>query len=85
MEITEFLSKIKKYSMEVYFLKFGKIEEQLKKIENKIQKESLDDKNYILEKIMEETIKSAPWIRVHMLSFCMFVSGQEEYLSLIHI
>lgn len=79
MEITEFLSKIKKYSMEVYFLKFGKIEEQLKKIENKIQKESLDDKNYILEKIMEETIKSAPWIRVHMLSFCMFVSGQEEY------
>lgn len=79
MEIIDFLKEIDQYSMEIYFLKFGKIEEQLKKIEDNIKKCSLKEENYILEEIMKETAKSAPWIRVHMLSFCMCVGGQEKY------
>ena len=71
--------KISQYSMQTYFMKFGEIEETLKGLENIFKTMSLNEQNIVLIEMMNQIKNAAPWIKVHMLSFCMWGSHQEKY------
>lgn len=71
--------KISQYSMQTYFIKFGEIEETLKELENNFKTMSLNEQNIVLNEMMNLIKNAAPWIKVHMLSFCMWVSHHEKY------
>ena len=72
--------KISQYSMQTYFMKFGEIEETLKELENNFKTMSLNEQNIVLIEMMNQIKNAAPWIKVHMLSFCMWVSHHEKYV-----
>lgn len=79
MTIEQFLNVIKQYTMEEYFAKFGEIEQILKSIEVKISKGTNQEKDNILEEMAEQVSGAKGWMRVHVLSFCVKVSGNPKF------
>lgn len=79
MTIEQFLNVIKQYTMEEYFAKFGEIEQILKSIEVKISKGTNQERDNILEEMAEQVSGAKGWMRVHVLSFCVKVSGNPKF------
>lgn len=79
MEIMEFLDTISKYTMEEYWERYGEIEAQLETIEEVIchsSKQSVED---TVKKIAAYAEQTPLFCRIHLLSFCMKVSGNRTY------
>lgn len=76
MTWSEFIIEINQKSREEYFEIFGEIEERLRRLEYSLNPEQIKD-------IAETTIYSPVWVKIHMLSFCMKVSGQPQYAEQI--
>ena len=81
--IKQFLCTIQKYSLEEYFYKFGEIDKALKKIEDMINDFSKDQKKNILQSMVSNIQEMPPWMRGHILSFCMKVSKEETYAVML--
>ncbi|RHN04199.1 hypothetical protein DWZ31_16870 [Roseburia intestinalis] len=79
MTILEYLDVIKTYPMEDYFARYGEIEQVLKQAEEAIQKNPEETQKSLLREIAGAADNAADWMRVHILSFCMRVSGEEIY------
>ena len=79
MTILEYLNVIKIYPMEEYFARYGEIEQVLKQAEEAIQKNPEETQKSLLQEIAGAADNAAAWMRVHILSFCMKVSGEEIY------
>ena len=79
MTILEYLDVIKTYPMEDYFARYGEIEQVLKQAEEAIQKNPAETQKSLLQEIAGAADNAAAWMRVHILSFCMKVSGEETY------
>lgn len=80
MQIEQFLYTINGYSMELYFSKYGEIEQTLKGLEISMKNLPTDEmRKQILRNIDIQTENAAPWMRVHILSFCTNVSESEYY------
>lgn len=65
--------------MELYFSKYGEIESVLKQIEKTIEHNLIEEQEVILQDVADMTKDVPSWMRVHILSFCMLVSGKEKY------
>lgn len=81
--IKQFLCTIQKYSLEEYFFKFGEIDKTLKKIENMLNDFSKNQQKNILQSMVGNIQEMPPWMRVHILSFCMKVSKEETYAVML--
>ena len=79
MTILEYLDVIKTYPMEDYFARYGEIEQVLKQAEEAIQKNPAETQKSLLQEIAGAADNAAAWMWVHILSFCMKVSGEETY------
>ncbi len=81
--IEQLLCTIKEYSLEEYFYKFGEIEKTLKKIENMLNGFTENQKKNIFQSMVNNIQEMSPWMRVHILSFCMKVSKDELYAIML--
>ena len=81
--IKQFLCTIQKYSLEQYFCKFGEIDKALKKTEDMINDFSKDQQKNILQNMVSNIQEMPPWMRGHILSFCMKVSKEETYAVML--
>lgn len=81
--IKQFLCTIQKYSLEEYFFKFGEIDKTLKKLENMLNDFSKNQQKNILQSMVGNIQEMPPWMRVHILSFCMKVSKEETYAVML--
>ena len=81
--IKQFLCTIQKYSLEEYFFKFGEIDKTLKKLENMLNDFSKKQQKNILQSMVGNIQEMPPWMRVHILSFCMKVSKEETYAVML--
>lgn len=79
MTIEEFFYIIGKYTLQEYFSKFGEIEQNLKLIEQNFLQDSEEKKYEMLERIADLTETSSSFCRLHVLSFCMKVSGDSRF------
>ncbi|MBO5523873.1 MAG: glycosyltransferase, partial [Roseburia sp.] len=79
MTIEQFLNVIKQYGLEEYFAKFGEIEQVLKTIESKISSGTPQEKEKTLEYMAEQVRGAKGWVKIHILSFCMKVSGNAGF------
>lgn len=68
----ELIETYKKSSMEEYFGQYGIIEEHLKEFAKKVPK------GYKELEVLAEA--SPEWMKIHLLSFCMKVSGDKNYV-----
>lgn len=75
MTVEEFVNIIGQYTLEEYFARFGEIEENLKGIEQNLASCSLEQKRERLEGIAVLTEGGSVFCRLHILSFCMKISG----------
>lgn len=79
MTIEQFLNVIKQYTMEEYFAKFGEIEQILKNIEIKITNGTAEEKNGTLKYMANQVAEAKGWVKIHILSFCVKVSGKAGF------
>lgn len=75
----DFLNVINKYSLEEYFSKFGEIEQGLHEIEIDIKRHTKGQQANMLDELADWAQKAKPFCRIHLLSFCMSVSGESCY------
>lgn len=79
MSLEEFIKKINGYTMEEYFSRYGEIEDILKKIEQQIKELPQEEQEIFWTELVEQTDGMASWMKIHILSFCLHVSGKEKY------
>lgn len=79
MTIEQFLNAIKQYGLEEYFAKFGEIEQVLKNIESKINSGTRQEKEKTLEYMAAQVRGAKGWVKIHILSFCVKVSGNAGF------
>ena len=79
MTIEEFINHIKGYTREEYFAGFGQIEQILKNIEKNLGNCTKEKRENIFESMDGLSKDSPPFCRLHILSFCMRVSGKASF------
>lgn len=79
MTIEEFINHIKGYTREEYFAGFGQIEQILNNIEKNFKNCTKEECENIFESMDGLTQDSPPFCRLHILSFCMKISGKASF------
>lgn len=79
MSTNDIFDTINQYSMEEYFSRFGEIENRLQSLEDELKIYTVEQRNAILKEVDQWSEQSKPFCRIHLLSFCMKVSGDSCY------
>ena len=79
MNIIEYIDLISRYGREEYFNQYGAIEEVLKNLEQVLENFAEEQKNEVLEELIEKLIGKPEWVKIHLQSFCAKVGRNSKY------
>lgn len=83
MTVEEFIEEIKRYTKEEYLEKFWDIEDCLKNMELALASFSVEEKRQVLFDMEKKTRGYLLLCRLHILSFCLQVSGEAVFAEIL--
>lgn len=83
MTIEEYFGKIRLCTREEYFGMFGEVEQVLKDLEKQLNNCPLEERKAFLAQLSRIAMDVPIWMRIHLLSFCVLVSGDADWAKVL--